>query len=67
MQQPDIADWKHDHVFDRGNAAGERGTRAVAYLTALMMVVEIVAGWWYNSMALLADGFTRVRMHLPSD
>jgi cation diffusion facilitator family transporter len=22
-----------------------------------MMVVEIVAGWWYNSMALLADGF----------
>lgn len=57
MQQPDITDWKHDHVFDRGNAAGERGTRAVAYLTALMMVVEIVAGWWYNSMALLADGF----------
>ena len=57
MQQPDIADRKHDHVFDRGNAAGERGTRAVAYLTALMMVVEIVAGWWYNSMALLADGF----------
>ena len=57
MQQPDIADWEHDHVFDGGNAAGERGTRAVAYLTALMMVVEIVAGWWYNSMALLADGF----------
>ena len=57
MQQPDIADRQHDHVFDRGNAAGERGTRAVAYLTALMMVIEIVAGWWYNSMALLADGF----------
>jgi cation diffusion facilitator family transporter len=57
MQPRDIADWEHDHVFDRGNAAGERGTRAVAWLTALMMVVEIVAGWWYNSMALLADGF----------
>ena len=56
MKRPDIADRKHDHVFDRGNAAGERGTRAVAYLTALMMVVEIVAGGWYNSMALLADG-----------
>jgi hypothetical protein len=39
MQQRDIADWEHDHVFDRGNAAGERGTRAVAWLTALMMVV----------------------------
>ncbi len=53
----DISRWEHDHVFDRGNAAGERGTRAVAWLTAVMMVVEIVAGWWYNSMALLADGF----------
>ncbi len=46
MQQRDIAEWEHNHVFDRGNAAGERGTRAVAWLTALMMVVEIVAGWW---------------------
>ena len=55
--QYDISRWEHDHVFDRGNAAGERGTRAVAWLTAAMMVVEIVAGWWYNSMALLADGF----------
>lgn len=49
--------WRHEHVFDSGNAAGERGTRAVAWLTAGMMVVEIVAGWWFNSMALLADGF----------
>ena len=57
MQQRDIGDRAHDHVFDRGNAAGERGTRAVAWLTALMMVVEIAAGWGYNSMALLADGF----------
>jgi cation diffusion facilitator family transporter len=55
--QYDISRWEHDHVFDRGNAAGERGTRAVAWLTAVMMVVEIIAGWWYNSMALLADGF----------
>jgi cation diffusion facilitator family transporter len=57
MQQRDISDRAHNHVFDRGNAAGERGTRAVAWLTALMMVVEIAAGWGYNSMALLADGF----------
>jgi len=49
--------WRHGHVFDTGNAAGERGTRAVAWLTAAMMVVEIAAGWWFNSMALLADGF----------
>ena len=27
------------------------------WITAAMMVVEIVAGWWFNSMALLADGW----------
>ena|SRR5436305_7249401 len=39
----------HDH-----NA---RRTAAVAWLSALMMVGEIVAGYWTGSMALLADGF----------
>lgn len=48
--------WTHAHRFDTGNAAAERGTRLVAWLTAAMMVAEIAAGWWYNSMALLADG-----------
>ena len=47
----------HHHVFDPGNQAGERGTRLVLVITALMMGVEIVAGWWFNSMALLADGW----------
>lgn len=27
------------------------------WITATMMVVEIFAGWWFNSMALLADGW----------
>jgi cation diffusion facilitator family transporter len=27
------------------------------WITAAMMVVEIAAGWWFNSMALLADGW----------
>ena len=47
----------HDHIFDTGHAAAERGTRAVMWITAAMMVVEIAAGWWFNSMALLADGW----------
>ena len=47
----------HVHVFDEGNAAAERGTRVVAWITAVMMVVEITAGWWFHSMALLADGW----------
>ena len=47
----------HDHIFDSGNAVAERSTRAVMWITAIMMVVEIAAGWWFNSMALLADGW----------
>lgn len=49
--------WTHDHNFDTGNAAAERSTRLVMWITAVMMVLEITAGWWYNSMALLADGW----------
>jgi cation diffusion facilitator family transporter len=47
----------HHHIFNEGNPAAERGTRAVMWITAAMMVVEIIAGWWFNSMALLADGW----------
>lgn len=50
-------DWRHSHVFDEGNPLAERNTRWAVVLTALMMVVEIVGGWVYNSMALLADGW----------
>lgn len=35
----------------------ERRIFAVAVLTAAMMVVEIIGGWWFNSMAVLADGW----------
>lgn len=56
MHSHDLAEWRHEHVFDTGNAAAERGTRAVMWITAAMMLVEIAAGWFYNSMALLADG-----------
>ncbi|MDD5058311.1 MAG: CDF family Co(II)/Ni(II) efflux transporter DmeF [Sideroxydans sp.] len=47
----------HQHIFNSNNPAAERGTRAVMWITAAMMAVEIVAGWWFNSMALLADGW----------
>jgi len=57
MHLQNIADWSHEHVFDAGNQAAEKSTRAVMWITAAMMVVEIVAGWWFNSMALLADGW----------
>lgn len=49
--------WHHSHVFDEGNPLAERNTRWAVFLTAAMMLVEIVGGWLYNSMALLADGW----------
>ena len=57
MHTHDLGPWRHEHVFDTGNAAGERGTWWVMALTAAMMAIEISAGWLYQSMALLADGF----------
>jgi cation diffusion facilitator family transporter len=56
-QDDDLSQWIHDHVFVQGSQAAERGTRLVMWITAVMMVVEIAAGWWFNSMALLADGW----------
>ncbi|NSL56980.1 CDF family Co(II)/Ni(II) efflux transporter DmeF [Uliginosibacterium aquaticum] len=43
--------------FDAGNPLAERKTRWAVILTVLMMVAEIFGGWYFNSMALLADGW----------
>jgi cation diffusion facilitator family transporter len=43
--------------FDAGNPLAERGIRRALWLTTVMMVVEIAGGWWFNSMAVLADGW----------
>ncbi len=47
----------HSHVFNEGNPLAEKNTARAVVLTALMMVIEIAGGWYYNSMALLADGW----------
>ena len=52
MHTHDLSAWTHDHVFDEGNHAAERGTRLVMWITAIMTVVEVVAGWWFNSMRM---------------
>ena len=57
MHTTHLSDWTHDHVFDEGSHAAERSTYAVMWITAIVMVVEVAAGWWFNSMALLADGW----------
>ncbi len=57
MSNHDLSRWAHNHRYTTGNAAAERGTRLVMWITIATMFLEIVAGWWYNSMALLADGW----------
>jgi cation diffusion facilitator family transporter len=48
---------RHRHVFGQDRTRpGERRTWIVIGLTAITMVVEIVAGLRFGSMALLADG-----------
>ncbi|CAK2401781.1 Cation diffusion facilitator family transporter [Vibrio crassostreae] len=48
---------RHQHNFSSHNQKGEKRTFYVLLLTIITMVVEIVAGTIYGSMALLADGW----------
>ena len=49
--------WRHDHAFGQDRTrVGERRTFIVIAVTAVTMVVEIVSGIAFGSMALLADG-----------
>jgi cation diffusion facilitator family transporter len=57
MHTHDLSPWTHSHVFDLGSHAAERGTKTVMWITVATMIVEIIAGWRSNSMALLADGW----------
>jgi cation diffusion facilitator family transporter len=58
MHPQSLDSWRHDHVFLGGDhAQNERRTWLVVALTAATMVVEIVAGHVFGSMALLADGW----------
>jgi cation diffusion facilitator family transporter len=47
----------HSHVFlGAGHEKSERRTWAVIWLCAAMMLAEIVGGWLFGSIALIADG-----------
>ncbi|WP_429186084.1 CDF family Co(II)/Ni(II) efflux transporter DmeF [Aeromonas veronii] len=47
----------HQPVIHEGNPLAEQKTRWAVLLTVIMMMAEIGGGWFYNSMALLADGW----------
>jgi cation diffusion facilitator family transporter len=57
MHTESIAQWQHTHIFGQDKIrSGEQRTMLVIIITAIMMVVEIIAGILYGSMALFADG-----------
>ena len=48
----------HSHVFLReSHEKSEKKTWAVIWLCTAMMILEIVGGWMFGSVALVADGF----------
>ena len=58
MHSRSIAPWTHGHAFlGERHDEHERRTWGVVALTAAMMVVEIVGGWLFGSIALVADGW----------
>ncbi|HZH27008.1 MAG TPA: CDF family Co(II)/Ni(II) efflux transporter DmeF [Azospirillaceae bacterium] len=57
MHTHSVDRWRHDHAFGQERPAdGERRTLLVVAITAVTMIVEVAAGLWTGSMALLADG-----------
>lgn len=52
-----LENWKHSHQFTIHNVENTKRTLGVVILTGAMMVIEIIAGWTFGSMALLADGW----------
>jgi Co/Zn/Cd efflux system component len=57
MHSQSVARWQHEHAFlGKKHDVHERRTWAVVALATVMMITEIVGGWLFGSMALMADG-----------
>lgn len=57
MHAESLDSWRHDHVFlGEHHARNERRSWAVVLLCGAMMTAEIIGGWLWGSMALIADG-----------
>jgi cation diffusion facilitator family transporter len=52
-----LENWQHSHDFWVDREQSEKKTQIVMILTAVTMVVEIVTGLLFGSIALLADGW----------
>jgi cation diffusion facilitator family transporter len=57
MHTDSIDQWQHSHVFGQDEVrSGEKRTLIVVAITGAMMIVEVLVGIFFGSMALLADG-----------
>ena len=57
MHDESLKQWQHEHVFSQDEAMpGEKRTLIIVLITSAAMVIELIAGFAYGSMALLADG-----------
>lgn len=57
MKDEAAIQWGHSHDFSIDNKHKESKVKVVFWLTTVVMVIEITAGTWSGSMALLADGW----------
>lgn len=57
MHSANRSRWQHSHDFASDSSVAEKRTRIVIAITAVMMIIEIIGGSVFNSMALLADGW----------
>lgn len=57
MRTHDHKPWLHQHQFNPLKKHAETKTLLVVLLTCSVMVIEIIAGWYFGSMALFADGW----------
>jgi len=57
MQNESNIQWEHSHDFGIDNKHNKGKVKIVFWLTTVIMILEIGAGTWSGSMALLADGW----------
>ena len=57
MQKDDVIHWNHSHNFGVDDKSRVYKVKIVFWLTTVIMILEITAGTWSGSMALLADGW----------
>lgn len=52
-----LTNCQYSHLFNEGNPLAEKKTKLAILLTFITMIAEIIGGYVFNSMALLADGW----------